>query len=369
MNDNIDLDELKSELKQARLAYFNLNPVISDAEYDAKKELLAKYEPDAAEIKAVGADPPKISVWEKVQHKIPMGSLDKVNTESEFLEWANKLGSDTSFLFIHKIDGSSMEVVYEHGQLIRCVTRGNGIIGEDITNNGIQIPNIPKFIPIQHEEIIIRGEVVMLKDVFHNKYAQVYANPRNTANGKLRERKSGGLNCADLIFLAFTLESSSAPKLEYLRMKALQKMGFSVPEFEVGSAAQAVSWQQSIIGNRNSIPYEIDGIVVRANNISLQEELGEINMRPRAQIAYKFESATGISQVIDIKWQVGLTGRITAVASVEPVNIGGVVITSISLHNLKLFQDLKLFKGCRILISRRNDVIPYCEKNLDAASD
>jgi DNA ligase (NAD+) len=365
------IEELRIKLRSARQAYFNLTPEISDQEYDALKDELLKLSPNDPEITKIGASPPQYTVWEKVEHKIPMGSLNKVNNTTEFIEWIQSTGSCNDFnyegylLVTHKIDGSSLEVVYENGKLIRSVTRGNGKIGEDITVNAVQIPNLPKSIPIK-EEVTVRGEVVMFKDVFEQHYSEQYANPRNTAAGKIRDKKSGGKDCQNLSFLAFTLISPSAPDFEEKRFQALAAMGFDIPNWTVGNMDDVIHAHKLIDEKRDKIPYEIDGTVIRINDIKYQEEMGDLNMRPRGQVAWKFDPAMGVTRVIDVRWQTGTSsgGRITPVAQIEPVQIGGVTISSVSLHNLALFKNLGLWKGCEVLVSRRNDVIPYIERNL-----
>jgi len=358
-----EIEELREELRKYRTAYYNLDPLVSDQVYDAKLERLRELSPGDFEVVTVGAAPPKLSVWEKVRHKIPMGSLSKVNNEEDFLDWAAKTGQE-DFLYTLKIDGSSMELVYEGGKLVRCVTRGDGTVGEDVTDNVRQIPDVPHEIPIP-EEVTVRGEVVMTKETFERLYASEYANPRNTAAGKVRDKKGGGKDCQNMSFVAFTLMSASAPPKESLRMKVLRKMGFSVPENGVGRAEDAAAFHKRLAaGDREKIPYEIDGTVMRVEDIAAQEALGDLNMRPRGQRAYKFDPATGITRVTDVTWQVGPTGRITPVANVEPVSIGGVTITSISLHNLSMFRELALFKGCQVLVERRNDVIPYIRERV-----
>lgn len=362
---NGETARLRDELKVLREAYYNLEPKAPDAVYDAKLSRLKELDPDSNEVKAVGAAVPKLSVWEKVQHKIPMGSLSKANSEEELRGWAARIGaSEDEFLFTHKIDGSSMELVYEGGKLVRCVTRGDGVVGEDVTDNVRKIPDVPATIPIT-EEVTVRGEVVMTKEVFQRVYAAEYANPRNTANGKVREKKGGGEDCRNMQFIAYTLMSETAPDKEALRFMVLERMKFTVPFWQVVTLAEVQRAQERLAaGDREKVPYEIDGTVVRLNDIARQEELGDMNMRPRGQIAYKFEAATGVTTVEDVKWQVGNSGRVTPVASVAPVNIGGVTITSISLHNLSMFRELALFRGCRVLVSRRNDVIPYIEARI-----
>jgi len=223
-----EIGKIREKRKTAREAYYNLSPVISNSEYDALGERLMELSPDDEDFAIVGAPPPKLSVWQKIRHEIPMGSLDKVNTEDELVKWIEKIKA-SEFLITHKIDGSSMELVYSEGRLIRCVTRGDGTIGEDVTTNMVQVPGIPKNIPIVHEDVVIRGEVVMMKATFEEKYAEKYANPRNTAARKVRDKKRAGADCANLSLLAYTIISQSAPKKESQRFKILSRMGFSVP--------------------------------------------------------------------------------------------------------------------------------------------
>jgi DNA ligase (NAD+) len=359
-----NLESLRAKLRRYQESYYNLEPEVSDAEYDALASLVKSMSPDAPELVAVGAPVPTHSVWEKVAHKIPMGSLGKVNSDSEFDEWVSKTGAK-EFFITHKIDGSSMELVYENGNLVQCVTRGDGVIGEDVTVNVKRIPNIPHKLT-KPESITVRGEVVMYKEVFEKLYAEEYANPRNTAAGKVREKKKNGEDCANLTFLAYGLLDPDPPRTMFSLFCMLEMLGFQIPEY-MSANVEGVKNFFTVLCNkgRESLPYQIDGAVVSVNDLQLMEELGDINMRPRGQTAWKFESASGITPVVNVRWQVGPTGRVTPVADVEPIEIGGVTITSISLHNLSIFRDLKLWKGCRVLVSRRNDVIPYIEKNLD----
>ena len=360
-----EVKKLRKELAEAREAYYNLEPVLPDSVYDAKKARLKELCPEDEEVKAVGAAPPKDSLWEKVRHEIPMGSLDKVNSTEELDDWITKTGvaDKSSFAITHKIDGASLELVYEDGNLTRGVTRGDGIIGEDVTANISKIPNIPHRLntPI---DAIIRGEVVMLKSVFEAKYADKYANPRNTAAAKMREKKSGGTACKDMEFLSYWIKTADRPNSMVLTFSLLEHLGLKVPPICQGPVESIKQEFDHATQERSSVPYDIDGMVVSVSNLSLLESLGDVAMKPRGQRAWKFESEKAESRVLDVVWQVGPTGRVTPVAKVEPVKIGGVTIESVSLHNLKMFAELKLFRGCRVLIERRNDCIPYCAVNL-----
>jgi DNA ligase (NAD+) len=356
------IEELKDLINKASDAYYNLTgDIISDNEYDALVKELKELEPNNEVTTQVGAPVIKLSVWDKVAHTIPMGSLNKANSSDEFTAWADKTGS-CEFMSTHKIDGSSMELIYEKGKLIRCVTRGDGNIGEDVTQNISKLNTVPKNLP-DEIDITVRGEVVMMKSVFDEKYSEEYANPRNTAAGKVRDKK--GESCKDLNFIAYWVMTYNNPDTMAETFSYLNRLGFNTPEFSIGDIQHTKQAYETISKTRESIPYEIDGVVVSVNNMDLLNSLGSLNLRPNGQIAWKFEASTAESTVDDVIWQVGLTGRITPVAIIKPVNIEGVTIRRISMHNLAYFTNLKLSKNCRILISRRNGVIPYIEKNLD----
>lgn len=358
------IKELEEMLKNAREGYYNLSPMMSDQEYDARKAELAFLSPESQEVTTVGASVTSISVWEKSEHTIPMGSLDKVNTKEEFLDWADRSKSK-SFLMTYKVDGSSMELVYEKGKLIRATTRGDGLIGENVTFNVKQIPDVPHQIDDKSDQVVIRGEVVMDKPVFEAKYSKDYANPRNTANGKIREKKGRGVDCQNLSFVAYTLYvDGNRSGSERDQFENLGRLGFRIPYYVTGNQFDIAAAFEGIKDNRDAILYEIDGMVIRVLDISEQDALGSRHMKPVGQIAWKFDAAMSTTKVIEIKWQIGNSGRVTPVASLEPVQIGGVTITSVSLHNMAMFNKMKLFAGCEVLIARRNDVIPYIEENL-----
>jgi DNA ligase (NAD+) len=368
MSLSIRIEELKCLIKKANDNYYNLSgDIVSDQEYDAWVRELSELSPNNEEVLSIGAAPPPHSIWEKVKHSIPMGSLNKANSEKEMDDWVSKDTTADDWFITHKIDGSSMELVYEFGKLIRCVSRGDGIIGEDITLNVSKVPSVPKLLQSK-VNATVRGEIVMTKNMFITKYASEYANPRNTAAGKIREKKGGGESCQDLEFLAYWLhleDQNDEPETMSSVMNWLDKNGFKVPEHSSGSYEMIKTVYDNTAMDRKSIPYEIDGMVISFNNIKSLNELGIVNGRPKGQIAWKFDPAMGETKIREIKWQVGPSGRITPVAVVEPVSIGGVTITNISLHNLSIFHDLHLHQGNRVLVSRRNDVIPFLERNLD----
>jgi DNA ligase (NAD+) len=354
------IQELVEKITQAKEAYYNLSPIISDQIYDAWVDELKELDPNNQAITMVGATIPEGSVWPKIKHEIPMGSLNKVNSEQEFREWTNKF-EVKEYLITWKLDGSSMELQYKDGNLVRAISRGDGLVGEDLTRNAKQISSIPHKLKIPMN-INIRGEIIMKKSVFEEIYKRDYANPRNTAAGKIRDKKSGGADCKNLDFLGYDLYNkkfeSMKEKFEYL-----DYLGLNTPPYLVGTIDQMITHFNTI--DRDNLEYEIDGMVISINDVKSLDEAGSKNMRPEGQIAWKFASLMKESIALDIIWQVGLSGRACPVLIIKPVNIGGVEVSRVSLHNLSLFNELKLWKNCRVLISRRHDVIPYCEANLD----
>lgn len=363
MTKDEEIQILSKEISKAKEAYYNLSPIISDFEFDAKLERLKQLRPEHVEVSKIGASVPGASIWEKVKHEIPMGSLNKANSLDEMLEWANKTGAE-KFFITHKIDGSSMELIYKQGKLIRCVTRGDGIIGEDVTINVSKVPSVPKSLPVEIDATI-RGEIVMMKHTFETMYSKEYANPRNTAAAKVREKKNKGEDCKNLDFIAYGLFKEDAPRTMFYMMVELKDLGFIVPHYgQAGDFDVIKQAYEEVKKEREEIHYEIDGVVVSINDLDALAELGDLNMRPRGQIAWKFDAAACESRINDVVWQVGTSGRVSPVAKIEPVNIGGVTISSVSLHNLAMFKGLKLAPNHRILVSRRNDVIPFLEANL-----
>jgi len=354
------IQELSEKIIKARNEYYNLTPKVSDQIYDAWVDELKELDPDNQAITSIGAPVAEGSVWSKIKHEIPMGSLNKVNSESEFIDWSNKFKSDI-YLITWKLDGSSMELQYRNGNLIKAISRGDGKIGEDLTKNAKQVPSIPHKLHVPLN-INIRGEIIMKKSVFEEVYKNDYANPRNTAAGKIRDKKNHGIDCKNLEFLSYDLHNQK-PEFMHEKFEFLHDLGFKTPDYIIGDINKILEYFKEI--NRDKLEYEIDGLVISINDSKILESFGSKNMKPEGQIAWKFDSQMKESKALDVIWQVGLSGRLCPVLIVEPVNIGGVEISRISLHNLSLFNELKLWKGCRVLISRRNEVIPYCEYNLD----
>jgi DNA ligase (NAD+) len=349
----INISDLEQKIKLARDAYYNLDPIMSDEEYDALIDTLKDVKPESPEVKEVGYFPSS-NEWGKETHIDPMGSLNKVNSTDEFLEWASW---DDQYLITHKLDGLSLEVIYSDGQLLKAVTRGDGYTGENVTVNARYIKGISRNFG---RNIRIRGEVILPVDIFLSKYSDTYANPRNAAAGMLRDRKNGSELCKDLKFISFW--SSEEHQSHEKMFRKLESDGFYIPDYlAVSNKGGVVELFQQSVSMRSSLPYEIDGMVIYLNDMTTFLGLGSKDRRPEGAIAWKYAAQAKVTKLTDIRWSVGPTGRVNPIAVVEPVNIGGVTITNVSLQNYANFKSMNLKEGSLLLISRKNDVIPYVE--------
>ncbi len=359
--------ELVTLIKKHKDAYYNHAPLISDAAYDALEDELRALDPDNAVLKSVGA---KVSVkeWEKARHAIPMGSLNKAVTEDELRKWAarcdelatgQKLGAISGDVFItEKLDGLSLAVTYERGLIKDAITRGDGEVGERITPNAKRMKGVlPKL--KKTTSVTVRGEIILkLSDL--KKAFPGAANPRNQASGT--SKRFDGQGCEHLTVLFYDLDGEDYPT-EERKFSRLSELGLLTPNFFAGDLEHAVTVHQRYAKKeRAKLDYEIDGLVVRANDVHAQHMLGEKANRPRAAIAYKFASQAKVTKVLDIVWETGSSGRVSPVAVVEPVELAGAKVQRASLHNASNIAELDIGVGDEVLVSRRNDVIPYVEE-------
>lgn len=347
--------ELEERIAQARDAYYNGTPIVEDSVYDAWLDELKELREDSPQVKAVGAVP--VSEWPKVAHSIPMGSLDKVQTPEQFLEWAKPLGK--RFLQTEKLDGISVSLHYENGKLVQALTRGDGSIGEDITPNVRRMQNVLPELP-EPLSVTCRGEIVLLK-IDHQTHFPETSNPRNTASGT--SKRYDGRGCEHLSVYVYQALDGPDFKTEEEQFQFLRKMGFRTPNYTATEDLAAIvkAWNTYQGELREAIPYDIDGLVIRLDDMAAQLALGDKDGRPLGATAFKFTSIklpTVARKRID---QVGGTGRITPVAEFDPVNILGAVITRASLYNQTYIEQIGFDLGAEILVSRANDVIPRVE--------
>lgn len=358
---NDRIKELADKINQARKDYYNGQSKISDKLYDTWIDELSKLDSKNPAVIGIGSVP--ISNWEKYTHLVPMGSLNKCQTEEEYKDWHNKyiITNDEIFLTL-KLDGLSVSLIYENGILVKACTRGSGICGELIT------PNVAKMIgvPLRLKEkinITVRGEILLSKEN-HVKYFSEYSNPRNAASGICR--RFDGKGCEHLSILCYDLTSDFDLKTQKDLFEKLLELGFKIPDYYIISSYDEViklknNYQAAL---RDKFDYLLDGLVIHNNCLDKQSQAGSLNGKPYASIAYKFDSECKETTLLDVIWTVGNSGRITPVAILEPVIIGGVEIERATLHNIKMVEELDLYVGCKVLVSRRNDVIPYIEEKI-----
>lgn len=355
-----DITELADKIIKARNDYYNHQPKVSDALFDKWVDELTKLDPNHPAITSVGA-PIVVSEWKKASHEVPMGSLNKVNTADEFKAWVKSCNDAKKFLLCEKLDGLSISTKWEAGKLVQAVTRGNGSEGEDITVNVVRMKGIPKKLK-KNFTGHLRGEI-LLKKSDHQKYFSEYSNPRNAASGLAKRLDGEGVE--HLTIMMYKVEGKDF-KTEEDQFEFLDALGTITTQHTMCFCVQDVLdvYELYSTRKREKLDWDIDGLVLRVDNLAEQESLGELNHRPKGQIAFKFEAEAKETTLKNIVWQVGNSGRITPVAEFDTVDLMGAAVERASLHNYKRVKQLKLFKDCKILVSRRNDVIPFVEGNL-----
>ena len=364
--------ELAELLRKYKHAYYNGQALVSDAAYDALEDELRALEPEHAILKSVGAPVNEVvTEWEKARHAIPMGSLNKAVNEAEFRQWVarcDQLGAESSLspiandlLVTEKLDGLSLAVNYENGKLVEAITRGDGHVGERITSNARRMKGVPARLP-EPLTVSIRGEIILKLSDMKIGFPGTDAPPRNRAAGT--SKRVDGAGCEHLTVMFYDLEGGDTEHAtEKEKYERLVQLGLIVPPFEVTDVEGALRIHKEYSSKKRAeLDYEIDGLVVRANDLRAQHLLGELGGRPRAAVAFKFASLAKVSRVIAINWETGPTGRVTPIANVEPVEIGGATVQFVVLHNVSNVERLGIGVGHEVLVSRRNDVIPHLEE-------
>ncbi len=402
------LEEIKKEIRELsdlltlyQHAYYVENKsLVSDREYDRLNDRLLELEkkypeyrlPDSPTMR-IGSD--LTSDFPEVVHTIPVLSLDKAYDITEIESWIDKTSiksnRDLTIVVEEKIDGASIVLYYEKGILVRAVTRGNGIVGNDITPNVRTIRSVPLRLS-EPVNIAVRGEIFLPLSSFdkiNSKMEIPYANPRNLAAGTLRRQKSSEVSRIPLDIFVYEgfLENTERDHVEI--MQYLTRLGFKVSErigvFSSQDRSSGIKslpehWTSGTFDDladyitkstveRKSLPYEIDGLVIKINEIDIRKELGYTGHHPRWAIAYKFESPEGETLIKEIDIQVGRTGRVTPVARVDAVIIGGSTISNVTLHNQDYIDMLELSIGDLVAVSRRGDVIPAVERVIEKNED
>ena len=363
--------------KDSRQYYIFDDPSVTDEEYDALYKELLDIEKEYPELVKTSSPSQKVGAkvskdFQKVLHQQKMLSLENAFNEEDiqnFIDRVKKLTgkSQVEFVLEPKLDGLSASIVYKNGILSQASTRGDGSIGEDITENIKTLDNVPKEINLTGN-VEVRGEVVMLKEDFQKLNEQreangekLFSNPRNAAAGSLRQLDFNVTAQRKLTFFAYALIgddlnlNSQEQILETLRFN-----GFTVSD-EIKlckTQKEAYEFYQNMESRRADLAYDIDGVVYKTNDLSLQKQMGNSTKYPRHSIAYKFPAQKAQTTILDIVVQVGRTGNITPVAELAPVNVGGVIVSRATLHNKSEIEKKDIRVGDRVIIQRAGDVIP-----------
>lgn len=360
------LEELLKRLDEYDNAYYNGEPLVEDDAYDAFKDsVFRRLPPDHPRLDKVGHA--VSSQWKKQSHKIPMGSQNKVSTEDTIRDWIRKtlaeLGlKEAEWILQHKIDGFSLELCYSEGKLEGGITRGDGNVGENIFDNVCLFRQVPGVLPIQ-KDIVTRGEGVFTKKDYEiiqklveKEAGKKYKNPRNAASGI--SRRLDGRYSKYIRVISYDINARVEKEIDKIR--TLKKLGFvTVETFICKTEEEILTIYRDIRDNqRKNLPYEIDGLVLKLNDINLQEKLGVKRNRPEGQIALKFDSDKIVTTVQDLLLQVGRTGKITPVVILEPVDLMGSTIKKASVHNFSYIVEMGIGKGAEIAVEKKGEIIP-----------
>jgi DNA ligase (NAD+) len=393
------IDELRDVLRFHEFRYYILNdPLISDVEYDGLYKALEKLEKENPRLITVDSPTQRVGNslnkdFVTVPHLVPMLSLENSYNSQDLIDWDKRVKGlvDVDQIIYSaepKFDGASISLIYENNLLVRGATRGDGIAGDDITVNIRQIGSVPlsaKFSDYGIELIEIRGEVLMTKENFRQYNMSLaedglapLANPRNAAAGSLRMKDPATVRRRKLEAILYhisyiklnekhTSKNENLLKTHSGSLQMLAGLGFKTPVNEkkiFPDIEQVVEFCKEFETKRDELPYEIDGMVIKVNEIELQQQTGSTTHHPRWAIAYKFKARQATSKLIKVEFQVGRTGSVTPVAKIEPVHISGVTVSSISLFNADVIAEKDLRIGDTVIVERAGDVIPYIVKSL-----
>jgi len=388
------LEALREKIRHHEYRYYVLDdPEISDFDFDKLMEQLKKLEAEYPALvtsdsptRRVGGAPREGVV--KVRHSSPMLSLDNTYSEEELRDWERRVHelaghTDVEYVCELKLDGMSLALVYEDGHLVRGITRGDGTTGEDVTLNVRTVRSIPLSIPKDKlkkagipPDFEVRGELLMplaafkrMNDEREAKGLALFANPRNATAGTVRQLDASITAQRRLDYFSYMLLKNGRTLIDRhsKTLDALDAAGFKVNPSRrlVKNMAKVWAFIQEWAGKREQLPYEIDGIVVKVDRVALQDELGFTGKAPRWAIAYKYAARAGITQLLGVRWQVGRTGKLTPVAELGPVAIGGTTVRNATLHNMDEIERLGVKIGDWVQVERGGDVIPKVAKVLE----
>ena len=376
MDDFAEIQELRRELTQAGYEYYVLDkPAMSDYDYDHMLRRLEELE--AAHPETVTADSPTqrvggqpLEAFAQVRHQVPLESLQDVFNFAELEAFDQRVRAvvpDAEYVVEPKVDGLSVALEYEDGLFVRGATRGDGQVGEDVTENLRTVRSIPLKIPDAPPRLIVRGEVYMPKKVFHalneereRRGEALFANPRNAAAGSLRQLDPKVAASRKLDIAVFNIQWPQEKFSTHLEtLDFLQNNGFKViPHYSCARAAQAMKRIAEIGEMREEFPFDIDGVVVKVNDLSQRAALGSTAKFPRWAAAYKYPPEVKPAQVVDIVVQVGRTGVLTPKAVLTPVRLAGTTVTNATLHNQDFITEKDIRVGDTVLVRKAGEIIP-----------
>lgn len=372
-----EIEHLRREIEKNSHLYYDLDaPLISDFEYDAMMRRLEELEAEHPEL--VTPDSPTqhvggqaMSSFAPVTHETPLESLTDVFSEEELMEFGHKMNELVTvphqYSVEPKIDGLSMALRYENGVFVQGATRGNGTVGEDVTENLRTIRNLPMQLKNAPEHLVVRGEVYMSKAVFQELNGErevrgeaLFANPRNAAAGSMRQQDPKVAASRKLDIILFNIQASSETyKTHGETLEAMREMGFNVIPYQLYDNIQDCVEQVHYLGDhREELPYDMDGAVIKINDLEQRRQLGSTAKAPRWAVAYKYPPEQKESKVVDIVVQVGRTGVLTPKAVIEPVRLAGTTVTNATLHNQDFVDKLDIRVGDTVVVQKAGEIIP-----------
>ncbi len=393
------ISQLRDAIREHDYRYYiEADPLVADRIYDLLFSRLQDLE-DAFDLVApdsptqrVGGEP--VDELDTVEHTAPMLSIGQSGEASDVREFDARVGRQLraegfdpdkiGYVCEPKFDGISLEIVYEDGRLVRAATRGDGYEGDDVTAQARRIRSIPQRLRGEYPDFLaVRSEVFMPKDGFreHNRERveageEPFANPRNATAGSIRQLDptvvaDRPLDCFVYGIMAYEDDSTQRPDTQWAELDAFRSWGFHVDARaeRVADIEAAIDYRDELMAAREDLNYEIDGVVIKVNDIAACQALGNTARETRSAFAYKFPARTEVTQITDIVVQVGRTGRLTPVALLDPVQVGGVTVSRATLHNPGEIESLGVDVGDTVRVLRAGDVIPYIEEVVEAASD
>jgi DNA ligase (NAD+) len=373
------IERLRTELREHNHRYYVLDqPTISDFEFDQLLKRLQAleeahpelFDPNSPSLRVGGSITKQ---FETVKHRFPMYSLDNSYSREELLDWEKRISrileEPVQYVCELKYDGVSMNLSYEQGQLVRAVTRGDGVQGDEVTHNVRTIRTVPLYLKGDFPNSFdIRGEIVLPKAGFEqmNKERiaageEPYRNPRNTASGSLKLQDSSEVAKRPLECLLYSIKSDTLSfNTQFEGLEKARQWGFKVPESArlAGSMEEVMEFIEYWDIHRHDLPYEIDGVVIKVNSFDQQDKLGYTSKSPRWAMAYKFKAEQAMTRLIQITYQVGRTGAVTPVANLEPIDLAGTIVKRASLHNADQIAKLDVREGDWVFVEKGGEIIP-----------